>query len=82
MHEENDSLIRLQFLRLINNTYFLCLSSSPCGQAIRSEAKADIEKRLDSMTEQLVDELRRITNSNKEFANLFRDEERTPNARR
>lgn len=50
-----------------------CLLNRYSGylQAIRTEAKADIEKRLDSMTDQLVDEVRKISNRNKEFETLF-----------
>lgn len=50
-------------------------------QAIRTEAKADIEKRLDFMTEQLVDEVKRITSVNKDFETLFRNGD-TPKIRR
>lgn len=42
-------------------------------QAIREETKADIEKRLYVMTDQLIEDFKRISGANKEFATIFQN---------
>lgn len=63
--------MRLAGLHFFLLDYWLKINNIVLLQAIRSDTKADIERRLDTMTEQLVDEVRRITNANKEFAAIF-----------